>query len=276
MTYQSVATRKRAGSDAFRPVVLPTLKYGESNASGQSLGSLCAFLRDATQVLSARLKELDTLSDMLDGFDTKPLDDIEEVFEFPAEDESEGDRRGKIGQELQALQAKCRLKLNASLRALPSSSALLLRSPQRADLYTRHADVLELALLLLFRHASFYLDADRASETGATSRPDVGLGLAGSLKARKDPALALSVSQFDLPSLREDLSDEFARLSDKLTGLQFVRRAPPRLILLPLLIACASSRRQSQKNVGASWSQREAFVGVIVRRLQDMLNGEAQ
>ncbi|BGP36830.1 hypothetical protein JCM10449v2_000732 [Rhodotorula kratochvilovae] len=230
LTYQSVATRKRAGTNAFRPVLLPSLKYGESSASGQSLGSLSGFLRDAAQVLAARLQELDTLADMLDGFDTKPLDEIEEVFEFPQEDEPEGDRRGKIGQELQALQVKSRLKLNSSLH------------------------VLELALLLLFRHASFYLDADRASETGASSRPDVGLGLAGSLKARKDPALALSVSQFDLPSLREDLADDFAKLADRLTGLQF-----------------------SQKNIGASWRQREAYVGVIVRRLQDLLqlNGDA-
>ncbi|KPV78555.1 uncharacterized protein RHOBADRAFT_51011 [Rhodotorula graminis WP1] len=228
LTYQSVATRKRAGTNAFRPVLLPSLKYGEHGASGQSLGSLCAFLRDASQVLSARLQELDTLADMLDGFDSKPLDEIEDVFEFPVEDEAEGDRRAKIGQELHSLQDKCRLKLNASLH------------------------VLELALLLLFRHASFYLDADRTSETGASSRPDVGLGLAGSLKARKDPALALSVSQFDLPALREDLADEFARLSERLTALQF-----------------------SQQNVGSGWRQREAFVGVVVRRLQDMLSGQA-
>ena len=119
LTYQSVATRKRAGTNAFRPVFLPSLKYGENSASGQSLGSLCAFLRDAAQVLSSRLQELDTLADMLDGFDSKPLDEIEDVFEFPAEDESGGDRRGKIGQELHSLQDKCRLKLNASLRASP-------------------------------------------------------------------------------------------------------------------------------------------------------------
>lgn len=120
LTYQSVSTRKRAGTNAFRPVLLPTLKYGENSASGQSLGSMGAFVRDTTQVLEARLQELDTLADVLDGFESKPLDEIEEMFDFPKEeDESEADRRGKIGQELQALQAKCRLKLHSSLRAFP-------------------------------------------------------------------------------------------------------------------------------------------------------------
>ena len=118
------------------------------------------------------------------------------------------------------------------------------------------ADILELALLILFRHVSFYLDADRTSETGASSRPDVGLGLAGSLKARKDPALALSVSQFDLPSLREDLADEFSKLSERLTGLQFVRRSPclvprPTSHLLTLL-SLSRSRRRTPGRVGGS------------------------
>lgn len=117
LTYQSVATRKKAGTNAFRPVLLPTLRYGENAASGQSLGSMAAFLRDAAQVLSSRLQELDTLADLLDGFDNKPLDEVEAVFDFPAEDESEGDRRAKIAQELYALQTKCRIKLNSSLRA---------------------------------------------------------------------------------------------------------------------------------------------------------------
>ncbi|GAA5994814.1 Nup192p [Rhodotorula paludigena] len=227
LTYQSVATRKKAGTNAFRPVLLPTLRYGENAASGQSLGSMAAFLRDAAQVLSSRLQELDTLADLLDGFDNKPLDEVEAVFDFPAEDESEGDRRAKIAQELYALQTKCRIKLNSSLH------------------------ILELALLQYWRHVSFYLDADRAAaDSSASSRPDVGLGLAGSLKARKDPSLALSVSQFDLPSLREDLVNEFSRLGDRLTALQ---------------------GQFSQKNVGATYRQREAFVGVIVRRLQELL-----
>ncbi|BGP04990.1 hypothetical protein JCM10049v2_000792 [Rhodotorula toruloides] len=224
LTYQSVSTRKRAGTNAFRPVLLPTLKYGENSASGQSLGSMGAFVRDTTQVLEARLQELDTLADLLDGFEGKPLDEVEEMFEFPREeDESEADRRGKIGQELQALQAKCRLKLHSSLH------------------------LLELALALYHRHVTFFLDPERASQDG-TGRPDVGLGLAESLKARRDPNAALSISQFDLPTLREDLAEDFARVADKLTGLQF-----------------------SQKNVGSSWRHREAYVGVVVRRLQELL-----
>lgn len=43
-----------------------------------------------------------------------------------------------------------------------------------------------------------------------------------SLKARRDPAAMLSVSQYNLPTLREDLAEEVSRLADKLNGLHFV------------------------------------------------------
>lgn len=116
LSYETIATRKRPGSDTFRPVLLPTLKFGENSASGQSLGSMGAFLRETTQTLEARLQDVDTLADMLEGFDAKSLDEIEEMFEFPAEEGPEADRRGKIAQELQALHARCRSKLESSLR----------------------------------------------------------------------------------------------------------------------------------------------------------------
>ena len=116
LSYETIATRKRPGSDTFRPVLLPTLKFGENSASGQSLGSMGAFLRETTQTLEARLQDVDTLADMLEDFDAKSLDEIEEMFEFPAEEGPEADRRGKIAQELQALHARCRSKLESSLR----------------------------------------------------------------------------------------------------------------------------------------------------------------
>ncbi|GAA5892450.1 hypothetical protein JCM6882_005619 [Rhodosporidiobolus microsporus] len=226
LTYQSVATRKRADTPgAFRPVLLPSLKYGETQAAGQSLGSALAFLGDTAQVLSERLEESEKLAEMLEGFDAKPLDEIEEVFDFPREGEEGADgsdRRAKIGQELKALQAKQRRSVNASLH------------------------LLELALLQLWRHVSFFLDPERAEQV--SSRPDVGAGLAATLKARRDPT---AVSSFDLPQLRENLVEEFGRLGERLTALQF-----------------------TQKSVGSSWAQREQFVGVVVRKLQEVLRLE--
>ncbi|GAA5919036.1 hypothetical protein JCM1841_003712 [Sporobolomyces salmonicolor] len=222
LTYQSVATRKRAGTNAFRPVLLPTFKYGESSASGQTLGSAAAFLRDTTQILDERLQDLTSLSEMIENFETKPLDEIEEVFSFPVEDDDAGDRRGKILQELQALQTKYRLQVTSSLH------------------------LLELALLLYWRHVAFFLDPERAER--AAARTDVGLGLADTLRARRDQ---LSVSQFDLPTLRETLADEFSRLADRLSSLQF-----------------------TPKNVGSSWRQRESFVQTVVRRMMDLLSLE--
>ncbi|GAA5979980.1 hypothetical protein JCM10908_001488 [Rhodotorula pacifica] len=223
LSYENLATRKRPGSETFRPALLPTLKFGENSASGQSLGSMGAFLRETAQTLESRLQDVDALADMIEGFDSKSLDEIEEMFEFPAEEGSEADRRGKIAQELHALHARSRAKLESSLH------------------------LLEAGLLLYQRHVAFYLDTDRAAQDGS-GRPDVGLGLAVSLKARRDPAAMLSVSQYNLPTLREDLAEEVSRLADKLNALQF-----------------------TQKNVGSSYAQREAFVGILTRRLQEML-----
>ncbi|BGP12970.1 hypothetical protein JCM10213_006609 [Rhodosporidiobolus nylandii] len=225
LTYQSVATRKRAGTNAFRPVLLPTLKYGESAASGQSLGSAMAFLRDTASVLYDRMEEATALAEMLDGFDAKSTEEVEDLFEFPRESgEDPQERKAKIGQELRALQARQRTQVNSSLH------------------------LLELSLLLFFRHVAFFLDPERAERDSV--RPDVGMGLAESLRARRDPA---SVSQFDLPALRENLAEEFSRLAEKLQGLEF-----------------------TQKSVGSSWRQRESFVGVVVRRVQELLSLDAQ
>ncbi|GAA5831477.1 hypothetical protein JCM11251_004037 [Rhodosporidiobolus azoricus] len=227
LTYQSVATRKRGdAANSFRPVLLPTLKFGETAASGQSIGSALAFLRDTAQVLNERLEENEKLTEMLEGFEAGgDLGEIEEVFEFPPDGEEASDgaaRRAKIGQELKALQVKQRRAVGASLH------------------------LLELSLLQLWRHVSFFLDPERAEQV--SSRPDVGAGLAAALKTRRDPT---AVSSFDMPQLREGLAEEFGRLGETLTGLQF-----------------------TQKSVGSSWAQREQFVGVVVRKLQEVLRLE--
>lgn len=124
LAYENLATRKRPGSDAFRPVLLPTLKFGENSASGQSFGSMGAFLRDVARVLEARLHEVDSLAELLDSFDSRSLDEIEDIFDFPADDSSDADRRGKIAQELQTLATRSRAKLETSMSAYPAAFSL--------------------------------------------------------------------------------------------------------------------------------------------------------
>ncbi|GAA5989348.1 hypothetical protein JCM11641_002770 [Rhodosporidiobolus odoratus] len=224
LTYQSVATRKRAGTHAFRPVFLPTLRFGENAACGQSLGSAGAFLRDTTTILNDRMGENRALADMLEGWEGKSLEEVEEVFDFPREaDEDETERKAKVLQELKGLQVKLRGRVNSSLH------------------------LLELSLLLYFRHIQFFLDPDRVSQD--SSRPNVGVGLAESLKARRDPG---AISQFELPTLRENVAEDFGRLAERLGGLEF-----------------------TSKTVGTSWRQRESYVGVVVRRLQELMVLEA-
>ncbi|GAA5985830.1 hypothetical protein JCM5350_006906 [Sporobolomyces pararoseus] len=218
LTYQSAATTKRPGSNAFRPVLLPSTRVGENAAAGQNLGSAAAFLRDTAQILEERLADAKSLAEMVENFDTRPLDEIEEVFDFPKDESDGSDRRGKILQELQNLQRKYRLQVASSLH------------------------LLELALLLFWRHVAFYLDPERVD----SSRPDVGLGLADTLKARNNNQV--NISAFDVPTLRENLSYEFRRLSEKLSNLDL-----------------------SQKSVGSSWRQRESYIGVVVRRLMELL-----
>ncbi|GAA5922074.1 uncharacterized protein JCM15063_003177 [Sporobolomyces koalae] len=223
LTYQSSATTKRAGSTTFRPVLLPSTRVGENAVAGQNLGSAMAFLRDTTQALEDRLNDAKTLADMVENFDTRPLDEIEEVFEFPRDDGSDNsDRRGRILQELQTLQRKYRLQVASSLH------------------------LLELALLLLWRHVAFYLDPERVD----SSRPDVGLGLADTLKARSNQ---INLSSFDVPTLRENLAYEFRRLSERLNGLEL-----------------------SQQSAGSNWRQRESYIGVVVRRLGELLSPERE
>ncbi|GAA5853541.1 hypothetical protein JCM8547_002499 [Rhodosporidiobolus lusitaniae] len=173
LTYESVATSKRSGSSVFRPVILPTLRYGEN--SGQSLGSVAAFLADVAQAHEERLEEASTLGGLLEDFDAKPVSVVEDLFEFPSDEGGdEGDRKARIKQELVVLQKKQKRPVASSLH------------------------ILELALLLYWRHASVFLDTERDAP-----RVDVGVGLAESL-ARKNTA---TVSQLDKPALREGVAE---------------------------------------------------------------------
>jgi nuclear pore complex protein Nup205 len=84
-TYQTVATRKRPGSSAFRPVLQPDLKHSPNLASGPTLRTAAAYLKDAVKSLAGRLQDVDSLSQMIENFDNISSDEIIEVrpfFEF--------------------------------------------------------------------------------------------------------------------------------------------------------------------------------------------------
>ncbi|SCV68829.1 BQ2448_950 [Microbotryum intermedium] len=223
LTYQSVATRKKQGTNAFRPVWAPSMSVTEGTASGSTLGSAGAFLRDTASVLKTRLYDVSRLMGYLDGFDTTSLEEIEEVFSFPEEEGIDAlERRQRVLQELQALHVTLRLKVTSSLH------------------------LLELGLLLYWRHIDFFLDPERLASEAQSSRPEFGVGLAETLRTRSSTT---SISHFDLPTLRDGVARDFnERLSPLLADLQF-----------------------NQKNVGSSWRNREQYVGVVARRLQSVL-----
>lgn len=81
------------------------------------MGSTGAFIRDTAALLSERLVDAEQVAGYLESFDSTPLEEIEEAFAFP---DSEGidlqERRARVLQEVQGLQAKYRLQVTSSLR----------------------------------------------------------------------------------------------------------------------------------------------------------------
>ena len=99
--------------------------------------------------------------------------------------------------------------------------------------------------MLFWRHVAFYLDPERVD----AARPDVGLGLADTLKARNSNAV--NISAFDVPTLRENLSYEFRRLSEKVTGLDLVSFFQAAIELFPqapdpVFLSAVSKERGTQ------------------------------
>jgi hypothetical protein len=75
------------------------------------------------------------------------------------------------------------------------------------------ADLVESALLLLFKHLSFFTsDAERKPDD-----PSAGVGMAAAFAARKDPT---SVSSFDAAGIKEDLKDVVDELSSRLDSVR--------------------------------------------------------
>lgn len=157
LTYQSVATRKRAGTNAFRPLLLPSVQYNERAAglsgasdlapadlsltrSAPSLGTAIAFMQDASASLKHRLREMTEVTDKVDKFDSLALEEIEEVSTALRPCSTDTDRqtlnivhedgvkteekRHRVLQELRVLQQKYRAQVAASLRAYSPSPLL--------------------------------------------------------------------------------------------------------------------------------------------------------
>ncbi|KAM0793089.1 hypothetical protein ACM66B_000571 [Microbotryomycetes sp. NB124-2] len=222
-TYFSIATRRRAGTNAFKPVLLPIARASEKPVAGPTLASAGAFVCDVSTALVERLADTEQTASYIDAFDSTSLEEIEEAFAFPdAEGIGMNERRARVAQELQSLQKKYRSQVASSLH------------------------LLELGLLLYWRHISFFLDPERAAQDVQARRPDFGVGLAETLRNRSSMS---PLSSFDVPSLRQALADEFVdSISGKLRAVEL-----------------------TAKNAGTNYRARQAFLEVCVRRLQEAL-----
>ncbi|KAK4054774.1 hypothetical protein OIV83_000698 [Microbotryomycetes sp. JL201] len=225
-TYFSVATRRRPGTNAFKPVLLPIGRTSDKPSAGPSLASTGAFLCDVATGLVERIADAERTTECIDAFGTIALEEIEEAFAFPdAEGIDMNERRARVLQELHSLQAKYRSQVASSLH------------------------LLELGLLLYWRHISFFLDPERAAQDVQARRPDFGVGLAESLRNRTTVSTVSTVSSFDLPNLRQALADEFSEsIAGKLRAVEL-----------------------TAKSVGANYRNRQSFLEVCVRRLQEAL-----
>ena len=86
-----------------------------------------------------------------------------------------------------------------------------------------HTDLVELALLLYWRHVAFYFDPDRAEREGPSTRPEFGVGLAESLRARSSTTNSTTVASYDLPVVKEAVARDFEdNVVESLRSLEFV------------------------------------------------------
>jgi nuclear pore complex protein Nup205 len=119
LLYMSTVTRKRADSNGFRPVLRPSFKHADNTSAGNSLGTLSAFLADQSERLAERLQDSTAVGELLADFDSKPIDVVEDLFEFPHGGD-DGDRRARIKEEMKVLHSKQKQAVASSLRASPS------------------------------------------------------------------------------------------------------------------------------------------------------------
>lgn len=165
-----------------------------------------------------------------------------QAFAFSEEESVDGaERRSRVLQELQSLHVKQRAQVNSSIRAYLRR---LEWSPACSS--GQSADLLELALLLYWRHVAFFFDPERADRDLQSTRPEFGVGLAESLRARSSTAPA-SLSSFDLPSLRHSVARDFEdNIVDQLRSLQLVSANRTRTSGSRTKICCRRQRRSAR------------------------------
>ena len=129
------------------------------------------------------------------------------------------DRRRRIHARLVALQTHYRTQVVSSLRTFPRTSQAI-----TADSLV-HTDLIEIALLVFYRHTAFFLDTERP-DAQPSSRPDFGLGLAESLRTRGTPSMRI-----DVTALRAELLKEFRPTADILGNLELVHPIPLHLLV---------------------------------------------
>lgn len=177
-------------------------------------------------------------------------------------------------QELKELHQKYRLQVGSSLRQSLASFSRIVLIYSQLILTLDSTELLELSLLLLFRHLSFYLDPTRAdSSASGSSRPEFGLGLAAATRSVHGGSSNMSVAPYELAGLRESLRESWETVAERLGALEFVS-----FFCFSLReTACQfPARLQTPKNVGSSHRSRDAYLGLSLRRLSELLGGSEE
>ncbi|KAL8292911.1 hypothetical protein RQP46_000605 [Phenoliferia psychrophenolica] len=203
-TYHNIATRKRLGTNAFRPVWSPSVS---TSASAPTLGTASLFIRDLTNTLAVRLLYAAQVAELLDEGQHRTLEEKEEALHIPDDDLSLVEREKRAQVELKALQVKYRERVTSSLH------------------------LVEVALLLYWRHLDFYLDEER-------SERDVGFNG------------VQSISPLQLPSLRIDLAKAVLPSAQKLDSLR---------------------QDFSLVTVGPAFRAKDSYIEIVLRKIKDIL-----
>ena len=227
LTYQVVATAKKPAG-TFQPVWTAQLGRNGGGQDMVTLGGAAQFAKDVVAALEGRLEEAKLVRDRLDRWDETDVAEVEEALSWPDEDAAVAlpTRRARVLAELLALRDKSTRAVAASLH------------------------VLELALLLYWRHLQFFL------APGEGPRPDfgVGRGLADALRSRgangRGGGALGSNGVVDVDALKEGVRADVEVVRERVEGLEL-----------------------TAETVGAGWRGREAWLGVVGRRLGELVEG---
>ncbi|KAK9896089.1 hypothetical protein P389DRAFT_74443 [Cystobasidium minutum MCA 4210] len=217
------ATTKRAGSNTFQPLWLPNFQLeapskSRIRATVPTLRGAFNFILDVSDLLSERLQDSTELEFKLVNFEDLSMSELE-LYEDATLQEPSMDMQARRQSILTNMK-----RLRGKLQAKTLSSTYLI----------------ELALLLLWRHLNYYLDEQRMS---SSTKPANGF-------ENVRPGQSLR-NNFDTRNLRQNASDALSLIVDKLGNLQL---AP--------------------SSVSVDARPHEALIATLLRSLLDLMGNE--